>query len=205
MSYPSLLTKVLHRLLVVTVVIMPFWAKPAQAVPFLLTQQWENRANSLDTLKTNALFDDDTVANVGITRILMDRFNVIRFLSGVAQSSEIARFTDPPSFAVEGNTFVGFNNAVFSGIGNVDLGGSGRVSLVNQTTNTVFASYIVNGSEFFRFIDPSGTFRYDLVSSQLTDLTSNGVPVPSPATLSFFLPGIIGFGLILLRRRMRAV
>lgn len=176
-------------------VMLPLLASPAEAT-LLVIQQWEHDdvLNNGLTIRTGARFDDSAFTGIGVERSLLFQFNVIRLTFGVGQSSEIAIFPSPPSFASDGSIFAEFNDGIFQGLFSVDIGGASRTTLVGEVSGTDFGNRVnVAGAALIYFVGLD-SIDYDLVSSDITNL--NAVPEPASGIL-------LGIGSLWLMSRRR--
>jgi len=178
---------------------IPLLAKPAAAT-LLVIQQWEDLgfASNGRTVRTGARFDDSSFTGIGVERSLLFQLNVIRLTFDVAQSSEIAIFPAPPSFASDGSIFAEFNAGIFQGLFSVDVGLASRTTLVEEVTGFDNGNRVILGGGRLTYFVGLDDFRYDLVSSEFFNLTA----VPEPASGMLF--GIGSFWLIARRRRKTA-
>jgi hypothetical protein len=179
---------------------LPLRVQPAEAT-LLVIQQWEHLGFSTNglTLRTGARFDDTSFTGTGTEKFLLFQFNVISLANGIAQSSEVAVFTDLPSLSVESNIFAQFTNGIFAGLFSVQTGGSARTPLVQEVTGADFGNnLVIGGGELVYFVNEIFRQDYRLLSSTFTDLNPNPVPdpvsVPEPAALPIFFAGLIALG-----------
>lgn len=192
-------SKALLVFLTIIAAAIPALSRPADAT-LLIIQQWEDIgfASNGRTIRTGARFEDSSFTGVGIERSLLFQLNVIRLTLGIGQSSEIALFPAPPSFTSDGSIFAEFENGIFQGLFSVDVGGASRTTLVREVTGIDDGNRVILGGGRLTYFVGLDDFKYDLVSSDITNLNA----VPEPASGLLF--GIGSLWLMSRRRRKTA-
>jgi len=157
-------------------------------------QHWNDLNSSTGrTAVTTAIFDDSGFTGIGYELTPLTYFGMATYTNGIGQNFNLADFPDPPSLTAEGNIAAGFRDGVFEGLGNVALGGSARIAMVNG--NPPFGgagSLNIAGNELIWHLPVSGEIEYRLQTTAVTYPQPS--PVPLPAAIWLFAPALLGLG-----------
>ncbi len=171
---------------------------PLSAATLSLTQNWVFQSDPLRTATTFTQWNDDDITGVGAEQTLaLNSFWFLHVYDGIGQS-----FNRAQPFALpldEQDLVAHYVDGDFTGIANVNFGGSPRVPIFNTAGNGSAGGLSIGGNEFggdlIWWLPVSGIWDFNFVSGTLT--SSTVVPLPGAF-------GLLGAGVVLLFVRRAA-